>query len=73
MSKTQNDETVSEDDGLTNAEREYLTVPMAQMDETQRRTAIMVREKRDNFIWAENAKARIEEKKKNELADTAQS
>ena len=51
-------EEVIGEEGLTDHERRFLTTPMSQMDQDQKRIAIAVREKRDNKIYADNAAQR---------------
>jgi hypothetical protein len=67
MSENKIEEPV-DDDGLTEHEREYLTTPLSKLTPDQRMNAVMIREKRDNKRWADNAAAREAEKKANALA-----
>jgi len=51
------------DDGLTAHERELLQIPVSQVPPEERHKLIALREKKDNYIYAENERLRAEEKK----------
>lgn len=60
---TQDHDSEIGDDGLTDNERAILQTPVSQVPPEQRHILVALRDKKSNYIYAENERLRAEEKK----------